>query len=167
MGPQQGGRRMGAPGGPGGPGRGGMGGPGNMGPPRGYPPQQQMRQGGPPPPNVKYTNQVRNQPPMQMGGPPMGHPMHVQQQPHPNMPRPSDGLDHNALAQADFSTQKNMIGEKLYPLVMLHQPEFAGKITGMLLEMDNAELLHLLESPEALQSKVHEAMTVLQQHNQG
>jgi polyadenylate-binding protein len=158
--PQQGGRRMPGPGGPGGP-RGGMG-----GPPRGYPPQQQMRQGGPPPPNVKYTNQVRNQPPMQMGGPPMGHPMHSQQQPLP-MPRPTDGLDHNALAQADFTTQKNMIGEKLYPLVLLHQPEFAGKITGMLLEMDNAELLHLLESPGALQSKVHEAMTVLQQHNQG
>lgn len=160
--PQQGGRRMPGPGGPGGPvgpGRGGMG-----GPPRGYPPPQ-MRQG-PPPPNVKYTNQVRNQPPMQMGGLPIGHPMHSQQQSLP-MPRPSDGLDHNALAQADFTTQKNMIGEKLYPLVLLHQPEFAGKITGMLLEMDNAELLHLLESPEALQLKVHEAMSVLQQHNQG
>jgi polyadenylate-binding protein len=149
-----GGRRMSGPPGPGGPGRGGM-----SGPPRGYPPQQ-MRQGVPPP--VKYTNQVRNQPPMMpMGGPQMGHPAH--QQP-PQMPRPSDGLDHNALAQADFTTQKNMIGEQLYPLVLTQQPEFAGKITGMLLEMDNAELLHLLESPEALHAKVHEAMAVLQQH---
>lgn len=155
------GRRMPGPPGPGVPpgGRGGMG-----IPPRGYPPQQPMRPGVPAP-NVKYTNQVRN-PPMQMGGPPMGHPMHQPQQ-APPMPRNSDGLDHNALAQADFTTQKNMIGEKLYPLVLQHQPSQAGKITGMLLEMDNAELLHLLESPEALQSKVHEAMTVLQQHTQG
>lgn len=41
------------------------------------------------------------------------------------------------------------------------QPDLAGKITGMLLEMDNAELLHLLESNEAMNAKVNEAITVL------
>jgi len=59
-----------------------------------------------------------------------------------------------------------MIGERLYPLIMQHQPELAGKITGMLLEMDNAELLHLLESPEALAAKTDEAMQVLKAHQQ-
>uniref|UniRef100_F6H1B3 PABC domain-containing protein n=1 Tax=Vitis vinifera TaxID=29760 RepID=F6H1B3_VITVI len=34
-------------------------------------------------------------------------------------------------------------------------------MTGMLLEMDQTEVLHLLESPEALKSKVAEAMDVL------
>jgi polyadenylate-binding protein len=42
------------------------------------------------------------------------------------------------------------------------QPDLAGKITGMLLEMDNSELLHLLEAPEAMGSKVNEALAVLQ-----
>jgi hypothetical protein len=34
------------------------------------------------------------------------------------------------------------------------QPELAGKITGMLLEIDNTELLYMLESRESLKAKV-------------
>ena len=63
--------------------------------------------------------------------------------------------------------QKNMIGERLYPLVYVHQPQLAGEITGMLLEMDNAELLNLIESPEALMSKIDEALIVLKNHQSG
>ncbi|KAI4572463.1 hypothetical protein MJT46_005531 [Ovis ammon polii x Ovis aries] len=41
----------------------------------------------------------------------------------------------------------------------------AGKITGMLLEIDSSELLHMLDSPESLCSKVDEAVVVLQAHH--
>lgn len=76
-------------------------------------------------------------------------------------------LSAEVLAQASQSQRKNMIGEKLFPLVGKLQPQYAAKITGMLLEIDNNELLLLLENPEALQAKVSEAMDVLQKANFG
>jgi polyadenylate-binding protein len=47
-----------------------------------------------------------------------------------------------------------MLGERLFPLIQSMQPESAGKITGMLLEIDNTELLHMLESRDSLKAKV-------------
>lgn len=40
-------------------------------------------------------------------------------------------------------SQKQMLGEAIYPKISAMQPELAGKITGMLLEMDNSELMLL------------------------
>ena len=71
-------------------------------------------------------------------------------------------FDERALAAADPQTQKNMMGERLYPLIHKSQPALAGKITGMILELDNAEVLNLLETPEELQLKIEEALAVLQ-----
>ncbi|KAJ9559013.1 hypothetical protein OSB04_013627, partial [Centaurea solstitialis] len=62
------------------------------------------------------------------------------------------------LAAASLEIQKQILGERLYPLVNQHKPDLAAKITGMLLEMDNSELLLLLESPESLAAKVEEAV---------
>ncbi|KAK9690909.1 hypothetical protein RND81_09G162700 [Saponaria officinalis] len=65
------------------------------------------------------------------------------------------------LANATPEHQRLLLGENLYPLVEQLEPDMAAKVTGMLLEMDQPEVLHLLESPEALKSKVAEAMDVL------
>ncbi|CAH9131910.1 unnamed protein product [Cuscuta epithymum] len=67
----------------------------------------------------------------------------------------------SALANAPPEQQRTMLGENLYPLVDQLEHEQAAKVTGMLLEMDQTEVLHLLESPEALKAKVAEAMEVL------
>jgi polyadenylate-binding protein len=73
-------------------------------------------------------------------------------------------LTTNMLAAAQPQEQKQMLGERLYPLIHSMHPEWAGKITGMLLEIDNAELLHMLDSRESLKAKVDEAVVVLQAH---
>jgi polyadenylate-binding protein len=53
------------------------------------------------------------------------------------------GVDPSSLTSAAPGQQKQMLGEALYPKIAELQPELAGKITGMLLEMDNAELINL------------------------
>ncbi|XP_038578340.1 embryonic polyadenylate-binding protein A-like [Micropterus salmoides] len=73
-------------------------------------------------------------------------------------------LTASMLAAAPLMDQKQLLGERLYPLIHALHPNLAGKITGMLLEIDNTELLHMLDSPESLQSKVDEAIAVLQAH---
>jgi polyadenylate-binding protein len=114
---------------------------------------------------------MRQQGGMRQGMPPQGQMMmgHMPGQMMPPMqPQPmplSEPLDTEAMANADPVDQKNMIGEKLYPLIYQENDKLAGKITGMLLEMDNSELLNLIEDKTALLSKIEEAMNVLKQHS--
>uniref|UniRef100_A0A8C6E355 Poly(A) binding protein cytoplasmic 1 like n=1 Tax=Moschus moschiferus TaxID=68415 RepID=A0A8C6E355_MOSMO len=74
-------------------------------------------------------------------------------------------LTASMLAAAPLHEQKQMIGERLFPLVYNVHPHLAGKITGMLLEIDNSELLLMLESPESLNAKKMESsLPWLEQH---
>ncbi|CAE6422207.1 unnamed protein product [Rhizoctonia solani] len=76
-------------------------------------------------------------------------------------PETNSGLTSQALAAASPMEQKQMLGEMIYLQIHQSEPELAGKITGMLLEMDNSELLHLLDTPDAMHAKVQEAIAVL------
>ncbi|WCJ43281.1 Polyadenylate-binding protein 5 [Euphorbia peplus] len=69
----------------------------------------------------------------------------------------------SALASASQEKRNEMLGDHLYPLVERLQPNHVAKVTGMLLEMDQTEVLHLIESPDALKTKVAEAMQVLRE----
>ena len=96
--------------------------------------------------------------------PPMQNmpPQQQQQQQAPQQQGPPV-LSAAALASASPEVRKNLIGERLYPLVASSEPALAGKVTGMLLDgMEVAELLHLIESPEMLQLKIREAIEVLE-----
>lgn len=72
-------------------------------------------------------------------------------------------FDPATLANLSPMEQKQMIGEVIYMQIVNQHPELAGKITGMLLEMENAELIPLVSSREALDAKVNEALNVLQE----
>merc|ERR1719261_1086955 len=85
-----------------------------------------------------------------------------QPQASPQIPGPNEPLSAASLAAAPPGMQKQMLGEKLFPQISKYQPELAGKITGMMLEMDNSELLMLLESEAQLKTKVDEALRVLE-----
>ncbi|KAF7597078.1 Protein phosphatase PP2A regulatory subunit B [Aspergillus hancockii] len=74
------------------------------------------------------------------------------------------GLNSQNLTSVPPAQQKQMLGEALYPKIQAQQPELAGKITGMLLEMDNTELLSLLEDEDALRAKVDEALSVYDEY---
>lgn len=92
---------------------------------------------------------------------------------------PEMSISAAQLAASTPMEQKQMLGEVIYMRIAGYvflglyndflsdlifsssQPELAGKITGMLLEMDNNELLHLLDTPDAMNAKVNEALVVL------
>jgi polyadenylate-binding protein len=102
-------------------------------------------------PNFKYTQNARNQ----QGSSSM-HPAVSAQ------PISSNASLTTDLVHATPEQQKQIIGERLFPLVQSIEPKQAGKVTGMLLEMEIGETIHLLESAEALDAKVKEAVGVLQ-----
>ena len=63
-------------------------------------------------------------------------------------------LTASMLASAAPQDQKQMLGERLFPLIQRMYPDMAGKITGMLLEINNAELVNMLEDHNSLKGKV-------------
>nr|XP_046164930.1 polyadenylate-binding protein 4 [Oncorhynchus gorbuscha] len=108
--------------------------------------------------SYKYTTNVRNT------NSQVVHPIASQQSQLAVDVQGQEPLTASVLAAAPPQEQKQMLGERLFPLIQPMHPSLAGKITGMLLEIDNSELLHMLESNESLHSKVEEAVAVLQAH---
>jgi len=114
------------------------------------------------PPSFKYTPTARN-PPAQV----VGQMMPAGAAPPPQqavMIQGQEPLTATMLAAAPPQEQKQMLGERLFPLIQRMYPDLAGKITGMLLEIDNSDLVHMLEDQTSLKGKVEEAVSVLQAH---
>ncbi|KAG5992289.1 Protein phosphatase PP2A regulatory subunit B [Claviceps lovelessii] len=88
-----------------------------------------------------------------------------------NVPAPVVRPEGNAgsvlqqqLSAAQPGQQKQILGEVIFPKIQAINAELAGKITGMLLEMDNTELINLIEDDGALKAKVDEALAVYDEY---
>ncbi|GJJ12112.1 hypothetical protein Clacol_006353 [Clathrus columnatus] len=100
------------------------------------------------------------------GAPAAGRPQNYKRPPPPSVAPSALSTDVPTLTAATLAAatpveQKQMLGEVIYMKIAAAQPDLSGKITGMLLEMDNTELLHMLENAEAMSQKVNEALAVL------
>jgi len=80
------------------------------------------------------------------------------------------GIDTNGVAAIlacnNPKEQKQLIGEQIFRIIEQKRGENfqqAGKITGMLLEMESAALINLLHQPMQLQKKIEQAADVLKQ----
>merc|ERR1712071_449787 len=88
-----------------------------------------------------------------------------QQKPAPAQQETSNELTAEGLASAAPAEQKQMLGERIYPLVSEQiGPDQSGKVTGMLLEIENTELLMLIDNKEMLKDRISEACDVLASH---
>jgi len=74
-------------------------------------------------------------------------------------------LTSEMLQDAKPVEQKRMIGERLFRKIQAVEASLARKITGMLLKLDNTELLLLLSDQRALMIWVNEALRVLKSAN--
>ena len=71
-------------------------------------------------------------------------------------------FDLAAFYESSPDIQKRILGENLYPIVLENSNrKIAGKITGMLLEIEINTLLRLLQTPSEVANKVKEAIEVL------
>ncbi|CAI4224114.1 unnamed protein product [Auanema sp. JU1783] len=135
-------------------------------------PQQRVGQSGP----VAGQPQGANQRPNQVGrsgptGAKPGAPIFTQQ----GQQRPPQGIVVSGqeplttlmLSQAAPQEQKQLLGERIYALIDRMYPNHkeAGKITGMMLEIDNSELIMMLQDTELFRARVDEAASVLAQSN--
>mmetsp|Transcript_116808 Transcript_116808/g.277505 ORF Transcript_116808/g.277505 Transcript_116808/m.277505 type:complete len:432 (+) Transcript_116808:44-1339(+) len=102
-------------------------------------------------PSVSFSQGVPGVPLMQMPPPP---PMPVYTAPPPP-----------AMQPGSEEMQRQMYGEQLYVLVLPLSPSpyLAQKITGMLLELPQNELVMNLTDPQELQRRVEEALEVLKE----
>ncbi|ODV80339.1 polyadenylate-binding protein [Suhomyces tanzawaensis NRRL Y-17324] len=142
-------------------------------------PQMMMRRGQPFAGPEQWPRPGPNGQPLPVYGiPPAGYPDFQGQ----NMRQPRGGYYPNnrpqngkrgkdlagIIANAPEEHQKKILGEELYPKIVATgkapEPEAAGKITGMMLGLDNREILALLEDDELFNTQFEAALAAFEEY---
>eukprot|EP01006_Ploeotia_vitrea_P011874 TRINITY_DN31544_c0_g1_i1.p1 TRINITY_DN31544_c0_g1~~TRINITY_DN31544_c0_g1_i1.p1 ORF type:complete len:439 (+),score=23.65 TRINITY_DN31544_c0_g1_i1:49-1365(+) len=106
----------------------------------------------------------------------LGYPRSHSEPPSPRSPsRPAHSSSSNntfpptsdELDQMNNSNKDRVAGEYLYNTICQSHPSLAAKITGMLLELEIAELRPLIDSRTLLNAKINEALEVLGVQHRG
>ncbi|EEQ39910.1 putative polyadenylate-binding cytoplasmic and nuclear [Clavispora lusitaniae] len=148
----------------------------NNGPFPGPNPQMMMPRGQMPPPQGQWPRAGPNGQPVPVYGMPpvyndFNGPNGRQQRGYfPNNRNQKGGRRDLAaiIASAPPDQQKRILGEELYPKIVstgkAQEPEAAGKITGMMLDLDNQEILALLEDDELFNNHFEDALTAYEEY---
>ena len=70
-------------------------------------------------------------------------------------------LTMTMLAAAVPQNQKQMLGEKLFPRIRRLYQDLAGKVTGILLEKENKDILKMIEKQDYLTTSVKAVINML------
>ena len=70
-------------------------------------------------------------------------------------------FDPELVANMTEEEQILYVGNELYVKIAMTEPELAGKITGMLFQLDMTELVEMAQNPDALGGRVAEAKGIL------
>lgn len=150
----------------------------NNGPFPGPNPQMMMQRGQMPPPQNQWPRAGPNGQPVPVYGMPpvygdFNGPNGRQQRGYfPNNRNQKGGRQTKDLgaiiASAPADQHKRILGEELYPKIVAtgkaQEPEAAGKITGMMLDLENQEILALLENDELFNNHFEDALTAYEEY---
>ncbi|CAO3643520.1 unnamed protein product [Cunninghamella blakesleeana] len=70
------------------------------------------------------------------------------------------------ISSLPIESQKQILGQRIYEAIQTKHSEIAGKVTGMLLEMEIEDLIELVNNIDLLNERAQEAANVLKQHNE-
>ncbi|KAA6403903.1 MAG: hypothetical protein EZS28_000573 [Streblomastix strix] len=116
--------------------------------------------------NQGNQNSILNQPSSVLQ---VAHPTPVN--PPPVNPPTQNGnqtnFDLSSLSQGSDEDKKNSIGEFIYEYAAKDHEELAGKITGMILELDLSELKQIVQNKQILNKQITDAILLLQQTGGG
>lgn len=144
-------------------------------------PQMMMRRGQPGQPGQPFPEQwprpggPNGQPVPVYGMPPQFQNQGAQQQQQPQQPFPGQaGVKVPAkdlaaiISSVPPEQQKRILGEELYPRIVAtgkaQEPEAAGKITGMMLGLENQEILDLLDDDELFNNHFEDALSAYEEY---